>query len=265
MHYPDTDDTALVLMALRCTDLDSSTAQAAGLAWLLGMQNRDGGWAAFDRENHTHLVEEIPFCDFGEVLDPSSADVTAHILEALGRLGYDLHELTSAGAWLISGASRSRMAHGLAGGASTTCTVRGSPDGVGGAGTGCAQRACGTSGRLADLPPERRWWLGRVMPLLHRSCLAGARPQHGFATAWALLGLLAVASQQESDTAATARTRGVQWLIEHQAADGTWDEPHFTGTGFPGDFYIKYHEYRNYFPLLALSRTLNALGKESHA
>lgn len=266
VHYPDTDDTALVLMALRCADLDSNTAQAAGLAWLLGMQNRDGGWAAFDRENHTRLVEEIPFCDFGEVLDPSSADVTAHILEILGRLGYDLDE--------------PHVRRGLA-----YLWREQEPDGAWFGrwgvnyvyGTGAVLMALGALG--LDARNER---VARAVAWLTsrqnddggwgESCLSytdptwrGRGPSTASQTAWALLGLLAVASQQESDTAATARTRGVQWLIGHQAADGTWDEPHFTGTGFPGDFYIKYHEYRNYFPLLALSRTLNALGKESHA
>lgn len=265
-HYPDTDDTALVLMALRCADLDSSTAQAAGLAWLLGMQNRDGGWAAFDRENYTRLVEEIPFSDFGEMLDPSSADVTAHILEVLGRLGYGLDE--------------PHVRRGL-----DYLWREQEPDGAWFGrwgvnyvyGTGAVLMALGVLG--LDARNER---VARAVAWLttHQnddggwgeSCLSytdpawrGRGPSTASQTAWALLGLLAVAAQDESDAAVTVRTRGVQWLIEHQAADGTWDEPYFTGTGFPGDFYIKYCEYRNYFPLLALSRTLTMLRKEPHA
>ena len=91
-QYPDTDDTALVLAALHQVGMESNRPFQDGLEWMLGMQNDDGGWAAFDRENNTWLVEKIPFCDFGEVLDPSSADVTAHVLELLALLGYDPSE-----------------------------------------------------------------------------------------------------------------------------------------------------------------------------
>jgi squalene-hopene/tetraprenyl-beta-curcumene cyclase len=259
-HYPDTDDTALILMALPCANVPSESARALGLAWLLGMQNSDGGWAAFDRENHSRLVEDIPFCDFGEVLDPSSADVTAHILELLGRLHYPLNEphvrrglaylwrqQEKDGAWFgrwgvnyIYGTAAVLMALGALGLNldNTRITraahwLRAHQNEDGGWGESC----------LSYTEPA---WRGRG-------------PSTASQTAWSVLGLLAVARADRSVQADPGLARGVTWLIEHQNSDGTWDEPYFTGTGFPGDFLIKYHEYRNYFPLLALSSAVKRL------
>ncbi len=259
-NYPDTDDTALVLLALRCADVRSEAAQTSGLAWLLGMQNSDGGWAAFDRENHTQLVEHIPFCDFGEVLDPSSADVTAHVLELLGRLGYSLDEphvrrglaylwrqQEADGAWFgrwgvnyVYGTAAVLMALGALGLderdpriARAAGWLRAHQNDDGGWGESC----------LSYIEPA---WRGRG-------------PSTASQTAWAVLGLLAIAAQEGVAQTDHSLAGGVKWLLEHQNADGTWDEPYFTGTGFPGDFYIKYHEYRNYFSLLALARAMNKM------
>ena len=249
--YPDTDDTALVLNAFNELDRAHSAEFERGLQWMLGMQNEDGGWGAFDRENDTRLVEQIPFCDFGEVLDPSSADVTAHILETLGRLGYSTHELHVA-----------KGLHYLWG--------QQEPDGswfgrwgvnyiygTGAVLVGLAQ--LGFSASDARLAQAVNWlrehenedggW--------GESCLSytdpawrGRGPSTASQTAWAVLGLLAVLDQPDDPALAA----GVRWLLGHQNVDGAWDEPQFTGTGFPGDFMIKYHEYRNYFPALALAR-----------
>ena len=248
-QYPDTDDTALVLMALKNVETPSKEAFTRGLNWLLGMQNEDGGWAAFDRENHTALVEQIPFCDFGEVLDPSSADVTAHVLELMGRLGYGLDEIhvqrglnylwdqqESDGSWF--GRWGVNYIYG----------------------TGAVLMALDALGIRAG---DRR--VDRAVKWLHdhqnadggwgETCLSyqdeawhGHGPSTASQTAWAVLGLLSSGGTSE------ALDAGVHWLLENQNKDGTWDEPYFTGTGFPGDFYIKYHEYRNYFPALALAR-----------
>lgn len=249
--YPDTDDTALVLNAFNELNQAESPESERGLQWILGMQNEDGGWGAFDRENDTRLVEQIPFCDFGEVLDPSSADVTAHILETLGRLGYSNHEL--------------HIAKGL-----RYLWDQQEPDGSW-FGRWGVNYVYGTGAVLVALPQlgfsisdER---LANAVRWLREhqnedggwgeSCLSytdpawrGRGPSTASQTAWAMLGLLAVLDQLDDP----ALVAGVNWLLERQNADGTWDEPQFTGTGFPGDFMIKYHEYRNYFPTLALAR-----------
>jgi squalene-hopene/tetraprenyl-beta-curcumene cyclase len=254
-QYPDTDDTALVLASLCKTDLETEQAFNDGLQWMIGMQNDDGGWAAFDRDNNTTLVEQIPFCDFGEVLDPSSADVTAHVLETLARLGYPRsdprvqrglaylwREQEEDGAWFgrwgvnyIYGTAAALM----------------------------ALDALGFSledGRIAKAAD----WLRRHQNEdggWGESCLSyteaawrGKGPSTASQTAWAILGLLSARGVEDS-----ALQAGVRWLLDKQSADGTWDEPYFTGTGFPGDFYLNYHEYRNYFPALALARVHQAL------
>jgi squalene-hopene/tetraprenyl-beta-curcumene cyclase len=255
-QYPDTDDTALVLAALQEAGMQSIRSFHEGLEWMLGMQNDDGGWAAFDRENNTGLVEKIPFCDFGEVLDPSSPDVTAHVLELLALLGYDLSEprvkrgldylwdqQEDDGAWF--GRWGVNYIYGTA--AALTCLA--------------AWGFRSTDPRIA-----------KAVDWLHRhqnegggwgeSCLSytdqawqGRGPSTASQTAWAILGLLA--AQGVNDP---ALQNGLRWLLEGQNPDGTWDEPYFTGTGFPGDFYLKYHEYRNYFPALALARVCKAQG-----
>jgi squalene-hopene/tetraprenyl-beta-curcumene cyclase len=249
-NYPDTDDTALVLQVLPCTGFPADGACASGLAWLLGMQNSDGGWAAFDRENTTALVEHIPFCDFGEVLDPSSADVTAHVLELLGKLGYGREappvrrglaylwrEQEADGAWF------GRWGVNYVYGTSAVLV---------------ALKALGFDARDARVARAVSWlhnhqnedggW-GESCQSYTESTWRGRGPSTASQTAWGVLGLLAAAGRDDP-----ALWGGIRWLLEHQNPDGTWDEPYFTGTGFPGDFYIKYHEYRNYFPLLALAR-----------
>jgi squalene-hopene/tetraprenyl-beta-curcumene cyclase len=254
-NYPDTDDTALVLQVLPCVDFPSDGACASGLAWLLGMQNRDGGWAAFDRENTTELVEHIPFCDFGEVLDPSSADVTAHVLELLGKLGYGREALPVrrglAYLWReqeADGAWYGRWGVNYLYGTSAVLV---------------ALKALGFDARDQRVARAVSWlhkhqnedggW-GESCRSYTESAWRGRGPSTASQTAWAVVGLLAATGPDDP-----ASWGGIRWLLGHQKADGTWDEPYFTGTGFPGDFYIKYHEYRNYFPLLALARARHVL------
>jgi squalene-hopene/tetraprenyl-beta-curcumene cyclase len=202
------------------------------------------------------LVEQIPFCDFGEVLDPSSADVTAHVLELLGRLGYSRDE--------------SHVRRGL-----DYLWHEQEPDGAW-FGRWGVNYLYGTSAVLVALRAlgfdvgDRR--VARAVCWLQRhqnrdggwgeSCLSyseaawrGYGPSTASQTAWATMGLLAAYPDDPG------LWGGVRWLLEQQNPDGSWDEPYFTGTGFPGDFYIKYHYYRNYFPLLALARARQVLGE----
>jgi squalene-hopene/tetraprenyl-beta-curcumene cyclase len=251
-HYPDIDDTAEVVLALRAARLEDaeSLARSArrGIDWTTGMQCRDGGFAAFDADNTRNLCRELPFCDFGEVIDPPSADVTGHVLEMLALEGR-AHEAPAqrALAWLLR--------------AQEPC---GSWFGRWGAnhlyGSGAVVPALIAAGLPQGHPAIRRavQWLARVqnedggfgedLRSYQPDAEAGIGESTPSQTAWALLALLAAGER------GPLTQRGVAWLVQRQRSDGDWDEPHFTGTGFPGDFYIRYHLYRSVFPLMALGR-----------
>ena len=250
--YPDLDDTAFVLIALRgvahpdSARMDEATGRA--LAWLIAMQNRDGGWGAFDRDNDLTMLTEVPFADHNAMIDPSSADVTARALECLAHFGraaedpvvarglaYLRGEQTREGAWYgrwgvnyiygTSGVLRAADALNIAGfefcrrGAAWLYRVQ-NPDG--GFGETCA----------TYVDPAQM----------------GGGPSTPSQTAWALIGLLA-----SGDPADAAVERAVQYLVASQNASGSWDEDATTGTGFPRVFYLKYHLYRHSFPLYALA------------
>jgi squalene-hopene/tetraprenyl-beta-curcumene cyclase len=255
--YPDTDDTAEVVLALRRVRLPGDGARPAierGLHWLAGMQSRDGGWGAFDADNTRTLVNKLPFCDFGEVTDPPSADVTAHIVEALAAEGLARHPAAIRGVtWLL----RAQEADGSWFGRWGANYVYG---------TGAAVPALIAAGVRPSKPAIRRAvaWLeahqnddggwGEDLRSYDDPALAGRGASTASQTAWALLALLAA-----GEHAGVAAERGVRWLAATQCADGSWDEPQYTGTGFPGDFYINYHLYRLAFPLSALGRYVRAL------
>ncbi|HLN69702.1 MAG TPA: squalene--hopene cyclase [Streptosporangiaceae bacterium] len=255
-NYPDTDDTAEVVLALRRVFLpgnDTKPAIERGLAWLAGMQSRDGGWGAFDADNTRALVNKLPFCDFGAVIDPPSADVTAHIVEAFAAEGQADHPAVRRGAlWLL----RAQEADGSWFGRWGANYIYG---------TGAAVPALVAAGVRPSKPAIRRAvaWLeahqnpdggwGEDLRSYDDASLAGRGASTASQTAWALLALLAAG---EYDSKATER--GIRWLAQTQRADGSWDEPQYTGTGFPGDFYINYHLYRLAFPLSALGRYVTA-------
>ena len=255
-NYPDTDDTAEVVLALRRVFLPGNDAKPAierGLAWLAGMQSRDGGWGAFDADNTRALVNKLPFCDFGAVIDPPSADVTAHIVEAFAAEGQADHPAVRRGAlWLL----RAQEADGSWFGRWGANYIYG---------TGAAVPALVAAGVRPSKPAIRRAvaWLeahqnpdggwGEDLRSYDDPSLAGRGASTASQTAWALLALLAAG---EYDSQATER--GIRWLAQTQRADGSWDEPQYTGTGFPGDFYINYHLYRLAFPLSALGRYVTA-------
>jgi squalene-hopene/tetraprenyl-beta-curcumene cyclase len=255
--YPDTDDTAEVLIALSRTELPDEgrkqRAIEAGKRWLLGMQSSNGGWGAFDRDNTRRLVNEIPFCDFGEVIDPPSEDVTAHVIEALCLLGEGRSETVRRGLRYLR---RAQRADGSWFGRWGVNHVYG---------TGGALPALQAAGVRMSQPHVRRavYWLaghqnedggwGETCGSYADAAQIGRGLSTASQTAWGLLGLLSADSAGDH-AAAEAVERGVRYLVESQEEDGQWEEPQFTGTGFPGDFYIKYHLYRNYFPLMALGR-----------
>ena len=284
--YPDIDDTAEVVLALRMGRLpdheDHRRQQAVERAaeWVGGMQSRDGGWASFDKNNNHGYVTALTFCDFGEVLDPSSADVTAHVLEMYGKLGYktDLPAMQHAYRYLRSEQEDDGSWFGRWG----VNYVYG---------LGAVLPALEAIGENMGQPYVRRavQWLvehqnsdggwGESCASYVDPSLRGVGPSTASQTAWAIIALIAAG---EADHPATAG--GVNYLLTTQRPDGQWDEPYFTGTGFPGykkgarvervpepgergfqgtelasGFMINYHLYRNTWPLLALGRYRNHL------
>jgi squalene-hopene/tetraprenyl-beta-curcumene cyclase len=253
-NYPDLDDTAEVVLALRAVDHPRpervEAAIERALRWSLGMQCGDGGWAAFDADNTRRLCNELPFCDFGEVIDPPSADVTAHVIEMLALEGRAGDARVRRGVdWLLARQEADGSWFGRWGANHLY-------------GTGAAVPALVAAGLEGSHPALRRAvaWLEQVqnrdggwgedMRSYADPAWRGRGESTPSQTAWALLALLAAGDAPE------ATERGVRWLVESQRADGGWDEEPFTGTGFPNDFHIKYHLYALHFPVMALGRYL---------
>lgn len=256
-NYPDVDDTAEVVLALRGVRYADpgrtkgvEDAVQRAVRWTFGMQSASGGWGAFDADNTRSLCCELPFCDFGEVIDPPSADVTGHALEMLAAEGLSADPRAArARSWLLAEQEDDGSWFGRWGANHLY-------------GTGAAVPALVTSGVPPSAPAIRRAvaWLrstqnedggwGEDLRSYEDPAWRGRGPSTASQTAWALLALLA--AREGGDCV----ERGVRWLVEHQQDDGDWDEPQFTGTGFPGDFYIRYHLYRLVFPVMALGRYL---------
>jgi squalene-hopene/tetraprenyl-beta-curcumene cyclase len=221
----------------------------AGVDWLAGMRSSDGGWGAFDVDNCRTLIRDLPFCDFGEVIDPPSADVTAHIVEMLGLLGRKTDPLTRAGVrWLLdsqepegSWFGRWGVNHVYGTGAVVPALVA--------AGVPRTHTAIRRAVRWLERHQNADGGWGEDCRSYDDPDWIGRGESTPSQTAWALLALEAAGVPN-----AIATQRGVQWLIDNQLEDGGWDELQHTGTGFPSDFYIKYHLYRLIFPVMALGR-----------
>ncbi|MCK6472151.1 MAG: squalene--hopene cyclase [Planctomycetes bacterium] len=256
--YPDTDDTMMVMMALRNAtpkgkDPALDAAIDRGLDWELGMQNRDGGWGAFDRDNDMDFLTKIPFADHNAMIDPSTADLTSRMLEMFAtvapeRFTLDHPVVKRAMDWIKADQCQDGSWYGrwginymygtwqvlrglrLIGEDMSKGYVRKAVEWL-----RSVQLADGGWGERADSydHPERK----------------GKGPSTKSQTAWALMGLLA-AGQGDSQ----AVRRGVAYLLDNLTPEGTWEEDEWTGTGFPKVFYLKYHYYRHYFPLMALAQ-----------
>ena len=250
-NYPDIDDTAEVALALRRTTEADDGAEARAIAWVVGMQCADGGWAAFDVDNTQTLCAELPFCDFGELIDPPSADVTAHVVEWLATTGQESKATRRGRQWLLDHQEADGSWFGRWGANYLYGTGAVVPALIGAGlapGHPAIRRAVGWLRQRQN--PDGGW--GEDLRSYDDPAWKGRGESTASQTAWALLALLAAGDRGEE------ATRGIDWLVANQRPDGGWDEPWFTGTGFPGDFYINYHLYRIVFPVMALGRYLGA-------
>ena len=256
--YPDLDDSAVVVMALAGLNLPDEGVKKAtmqrGVEWMATMQCKAGGWAAFDIDNDQDWLNDLPYGDLRAMIDPNTADVTARVLEMLGAchlsmeperieraLVYLEKEQESDGSWF--GRWGVNYLYGTSGVISALAVI--DPE------------------RYRDRITKAMSWLescqnadggwGETCESYKDSSLKGQGISTASQTAWALIGLLD-GGKATGLFSQTAIADGINYLISTQKGDGSWDETEFTGTGFPCHFYIRYHMYRQYFPLIALGR-----------
>ena len=270
--YPDVDDTGQVLLALNKVDNPRERYQynvsQRAIDWIFSMQCKNGGWASFDKDNTKMIFEQIPFADHNAMLDPPTVDITGRILETLATYGYTrkdkrieraikfiYDEQESDGSWF--GRWGVNYIYG------TFLVLRG-------------LEAIGVWNHEPQIQQAAEWirmvqnadggW-GETCGSYDDPLTRGVGPSTPSQTAWAILGLLSA-----GDTRSDSVAKGIKWLLAHQQPDGSWDESigHgasrqalYTGTGFPRVFYLAYHLYRDYFPLLALTNYKRAIEREA--
>jgi squalene-hopene/tetraprenyl-beta-curcumene cyclase len=289
--YPDVDDTIMVVMALAgqvessgssadplcqgvqlvdrrpAATLDEArrhvvaldrlaAASSRAVDWVLAMQNRDGGWGAFDRNNNHEFLCHVPFADHNAMIDPSTPDLTGRVLEMLGQLGRRVGEEAVDRA--VGYMRRAQRTDGSWFGRWGVNYVYGTWQALAGLSAvrvpwNDLMVVAGVNWLLEHQQPSGGW--GESPESYARPETAGRGPVTASQTAWALLGLMAAGRMFDP-----AVVRGIEYLLATQRDDGTWDEPQFTGTGFPQVFYLRYHYYPIYFPLLALSQWAAAAG-----
>jgi len=259
-HYPDLDDTAVVVMAMDRARHRAETGGAyedpiaRGREWVEGLQSNNGGWAAFDADNTFYYLNNIPFADHGALLDPPTVDVAARCVSMLAQLGEanDSPRMKPALAYL----GREQLADGSWFGRWGVNYIYGTWSAL------CALNAAGLDGAAPMVRRAADWLIAIQNPDggwgetcdSYRLDYQGYQPHPSGAsqTAWALLGLMAA-----GETEHPAVARGIAWLTARQGDDGFWAEDHYTGGGFPRVFYLRYHGYSKFFPLWALARYRN--------
>jgi squalene-hopene/tetraprenyl-beta-curcumene cyclase len=259
-HYPDLDDTAVVVMAMdRAQRIRGAkpfqTAIDRGVEWILGLQSGNGGWGAFDADNEYLYLNNIPFADHGALLDPPTEDVTGRCVSMLTQLGARA-ETSTAVRQGLEYLRRTQLADGSWYGRWGMNYIYGTWSVL------CALRAARVSMDAPEMRKARDWLIsiqnadggwgedGTSYRLDYRGYEKA--PSTASQTAWALIGLMAAGA---ADHAAVAR--GIEYLLQTQGADGFWAEDHYTATGFPRVFYLRYHGYSKFFPLWALARYSN--------
>lgn len=261
--YPDVDDTAMVMMALRSIwrpghSRDVDEAVRRGLRWVLGMQNSDGGWGSFDRENHRDILTHVPFADFNAMIDPSTADIAGRVLEMLA----------------VVAPGEFQLSHPVVGRAIAYLKREQCPDGSWYGRWGC-NYVYGTWQVLRGLykigedmtesyvRKAVAWLLscqnddggwGEKPDSYDDPLLKGKAPSTPSQTAWALMGLLAA-----GESHSTPARKATEYLIGTQLPDGSWHEDEWTGTGFPKVFYLKYGLYEHNWPMMALAQVSRSL------
>jgi squalene-hopene/tetraprenyl-beta-curcumene cyclase len=251
--YPDVDDSAQVLLALSRVKTSNESYHAKSveraIEWILSMQCKNGGWASFDKDNDRMVFQNIPFADHNAMLDPPTVDITGRVLEALASYGYSLkdkpvqravefikREQEPDGSWF--GRWGVNYIYG------TMLVLRGL-EAIGmDHHEPCVQQAVEWLRMMQN--PDGGW--GETCGSYDDPNTKGVGPSTASQTAWGVMGMLAA-----SDTRSDSLQRGVAYLLKTQRRDGSWDEPLYTGTGFPRVFYLMYYMYRQYFPLLALT------------
>ncbi|MGK7876038.1 MAG: squalene--hopene cyclase [Xenococcaceae cyanobacterium] len=263
--YPDLDDSAVVVMALNEVQLPNEKLKQAAIArcvaWMETMQCKAGGWAAFDLDNDQNWLNSIPYGDLKAMIDPNTADVTSRVLEMLGccHLSMDEQRVKRAIAYL----EREQESDGSWFGRWGVNYIYGT------SGALCALAAIAPKTHQRSMERGAAWLVGCQNPdggwgetcrSYDDPALKGQGASTASQTAWALIGLIAASgaidfsSLSQGTKVKEAIECGVNYLLATQRSDGTWDESEFTGTGFPSHFYLKYHLYQQYFPLIALSR-----------
>jgi squalene-hopene/tetraprenyl-beta-curcumene cyclase len=260
--YPDVDDAAMVVMALGAVAHPRRervrVAMQRGSEWIATMQCKAGGWGAFDVDNDQAWLNRIPYGDLKAMIDPNTADVTARVLEMFARcdlvpdgdrlargLAYLLAEQEADGAWF--GRWGVNYVYGTSGALAALAPLA--------AGSPIDRAVVRGAVWLRGAQNADGGW-GETTASYDDPALRGCGPSSASQTAWGLIGLLACIERLPalSDAFAMSIDGGVAFLLERQRPDGSWDEPAFTGTGFPGHFYLNYHQYRLQFPLMALGR-----------
>ncbi len=261
--YPDVDDSAQVLLALNKVENPRERYQyevgQRAIRWIWAMQCKNGGWASFDKDNTKMIFQHIPFADHNAMLDPPTVDITGRILEMLANYGipnsdrrvqraiqFIYREQEPDGSWF--GRWGVNYLYG------TFLVLRG-------------LEAMGVWNHEPQIQQAAEWirmvqnadggW-GERCASYDDPSLRGVGPSTASQTAWAILGLLAA-----GDTRSDSVAKGIRWLLQQQNPDGSWNEEEYTGTGFPRVFYLAYHMYRNYFPLLALTTYRRAMQAEA--
>ena len=254
--YPDVDDTCMALLVLKnARAMEPPEVQEAamdrGLTWMLGMQNADGGWASFDRDNTKQWLTQVPFADHNAMIDPSTADITGRVLECLARFP-KFSVAHPAVKRALEFLRKDQMSDGCWYGRWGVNHIYG---------TWQVLRGLRCIGEDMQLPHARRAvrWLmshqnsdggwGESIASYDDPSLRGIGASTPSQTAWAVMGLIA-AHETDSD----AVRRGIRFLVDGQETDGTWRQDLWTGTGFPKVFYLNYHNYRHTFPLMALAQ-----------